>query len=38
MNLPCRRVFKAGQKPIRVEGTFPELEGELVAPHRGFWK
>lgn len=38
MDLPCRRVFKAGQKPIRVEGPVPELEDELVAPHRAFWK
>ena len=38
MNLPCRKVFKAGQKPIRVVGPFPELEDELVAPHRAFWK
>ena len=38
MSLPCRTVFKAGQKPILVAGPFPELEGELVAPHRSFWK
>ena len=38
MNLPCRRVFKTGQKPIRVVGPVPELEDELVAPHRAFWK
>jgi tRNA(Arg) A34 adenosine deaminase TadA len=38
MNLPCRTLFKAGQKPIRVVGPVPELEDELVAPHKGFWK
>ncbi len=38
MNLSCRSVFKTGQKAIKVEGPFPELEGELVAPHRDFWK
>jgi tRNA(Arg) A34 adenosine deaminase TadA len=38
MNLPCRKVFEAGQKPIRVAGPFPELEDELVALHRDFWK
>lgn len=38
MNLPSRTVFAAGQKPIRVAGPFPELEDELVAPHRDFWK
>ena len=38
MNMPCRTVFKAGQKPIRVAGPFPELDGELLAPHRAYWK
>lgn len=38
MSLPCRTVFNAGQKPILVAGPFPELEDELVAPHRTFWK
>ena len=37
MNLPCRTLFKAGQKPIRVLGPVPELEDELVAPHKAFW-
>lgn len=38
MNLPVRRVFTAGQKPIRVVGPVPELEDELLAPHRAYWK
>ena len=38
MNLPCRTVFKAGQKPIKVVGPVPELENELLAPHRAYWK
>ena len=38
MNLPCRTVFTAGQKPIRVVGPVPELEDELLAPHRAYWK
>ncbi len=38
MNLPCRTVFKAGQKPIRVVGPVPELEDELLTPHRAYWK
>ena len=38
MNLPCRTVFTAGQKPIRVLGPVPELEDELLAPHRAYWK
>ncbi|WP_428419857.1 nucleoside deaminase [Methylibium sp.] len=35
--LPCREVFARGQKPVRVFGPCPELETELLAPHRGFW-
>ncbi len=35
MDLPCRQVFAAGQRPIAVKG--PALEDEAEAPHRGFW-
>jgi tRNA(Arg) A34 adenosine deaminase TadA len=35
MDLPCREVFAAGQRPIAVAG--PLLEEEAEAPHRGFW-
>jgi tRNA(Arg) A34 adenosine deaminase TadA len=38
MHLPARRVLAAGQKAIEVHGPFPELEEELLAPHRGFWQ
>jgi len=38
MKMPCRTIFNAGQKPIQVAGPFPELEAELVAPHKNFWK
>jgi tRNA(Arg) A34 adenosine deaminase TadA len=38
MDLPCRSVFRAGQKAIRVEGPVPELEDELTAPQQDFWK
>ncbi|MBI5522502.1 MAG: nucleoside deaminase [Desulfarculus sp.] len=38
MNLPCRTVFAAGQKPIRVVGPVTELEDELLALHRAYWK
>ncbi len=38
MKLSCRTVFAAGQKPIRVVGPVPELEDELLAPHRAYWK
>lgn len=35
MDLPCRDVFAAGQRPIEVVG--PLLEEEAEAPHRGAW-
>lgn len=38
MNLPCRTVFESGQKPIQVIGPVHELEEELIAPHKDFWK
>lgn len=38
MNLPCRTVFQAGQKPIRVVGPIPELEDELLAAIKAYWK
>lgn len=38
LNLPCRQVIASGQKQIRVQGPFAELEAELVAPHTGFWQ
>ncbi len=31
-------VLSAGQKPIEVVGPFPEIEDELLAPHRTFWQ
>ena len=33
-----RTVLAAGQKDIAVHGPFPEIEEELVAPHRDFWR
>lgn len=38
MNLPSRTVLASGQKDIEVHGPFPELEDELVEPHRNFWR
>ncbi|WP_347311559.1 nucleoside deaminase [Defluviimonas sp. SAOS-178_SWC] len=38
MNLPARTVLGSGQKAIEVHGPFPEIEDELLAPHRGFWR
>ncbi len=35
MNLPCRTVFAAGQRPITVVG--PALEDEALTVHQDFW-
>jgi tRNA(Arg) A34 adenosine deaminase TadA len=36
MHLPCREVFKSGQRPIEVVG--PMLEDEAKEVHAGFWQ
>jgi tRNA(Arg) A34 adenosine deaminase TadA len=36
LDLPCREVFKSGQRPTEVEG--PMLEDEAEALHEGVWK
>jgi len=38
MDLPCRDVFKHGQKAIRVWGPVAEVEAEIAALHIGFWQ
>ena len=38
LSLPSRVVLGSGQKKIEVFGPFPEIEDELLAPHRTFWK
>jgi tRNA(Arg) A34 adenosine deaminase TadA len=38
MNMASRTVIASGQKPIEVVGPFPEIEDELLAPHRTFWQ
>lgn len=38
MSLPSRTVLASGQKDVEVFGPFPEIEDELLAPHRDFWK
>lgn len=38
MNLASRTVLAAGQKPVEVHGPFPEVEEELLARHRSFWR
>lgn len=36
-DLPCRDVFACGQKDIKVEGPFPEVEEEAAEVHKGYW-
>jgi len=38
MSLSSRSVLGSGQKRIEVHGPFAEIEDELIAPHRGFWR
>lgn len=38
MDLPCRSVFAAGQKAVEVIGPVAEVEEEIAALHRGFWR
>ncbi len=37
LDLSCRAVFAAGQRPVAVRGPFPELEEEIVDGHKDFW-
>jgi tRNA(Arg) A34 adenosine deaminase TadA len=38
LDLPCREVFARGQKALRVWGPFEEVEEEIAALHRRFWR
>ena len=39
MSLPCREVFCARQKALRVlMGPVPEVEAEIAELHSGFWR
>jgi tRNA(Arg) A34 adenosine deaminase TadA len=38
LDLPCRRVFETGRKAIEVIGPVPEVEDEIAALHRDFWR
>ena len=38
LDLPCREVFRRGQKRVQVSGPMPEVEEEITALHRWFWK
>ncbi|MDP4300785.1 nucleoside deaminase [Leptothrix discophora] len=38
LDLPCREVFARGQKDIEVHGPVAEVEEEIAALHRDFWR
>ena len=38
LDLPCRDVFARGQKAVQVFGPFAEVEDEIAALHRDFWR
>lgn len=38
LDLPCRQVFAAGTRAVRVHGPFDELADEVAALHRDFWR
>ncbi|MEO0826364.1 MAG: nucleoside deaminase [Cyanobacteria bacterium J06642_9] len=38
LDLPCREVFKRGQKAIAVWGPVTEVESEIAAVHQQFWQ
>ncbi len=37
LSLPCREVLARGQRTVEVVGPVPELVGEMLALHQGFW-
>ena len=38
LNLACQTVFASGPRRVATRGPFPELEDEIVADHRAFWR
>ena len=38
LDLPCRDIFARGQKDVQVFGPFAEVDEEIAALHRSFWK
>jgi tRNA(Arg) A34 adenosine deaminase TadA len=38
LDLPCREVFARGHKPAQVTGPLPQVEEEIAALHRRFWR
>jgi len=37
MDMPCERIFEAGQRKVKVIGPVPALENEIARAHEGFW-
>ena len=38
LDLPCREVFRRGQKDVTVIGPVPEAADDIAALHRRFWR
>jgi len=38
LDLPCRELFARGQKAVTVIGPVAEVEDEIAAVHRHFWR
>jgi tRNA(Arg) A34 adenosine deaminase TadA len=38
LDLPCRELFARGQKAVEVIGPVAEVEPEIAALHRDFWR
>ena len=38
LDLPCRDVFRRGQKDVLIIGPVPELAEEIASLHRRFWR
>lgn len=37
MSLPCRTVFEAGQKDVKIHGPFDEVKADILEPHKTCW-
>ena len=37
-DLECRAIFASGRRAVEVRGPFAELEEEIAAQHRAFWR
>ena len=37
-DLECRTIFASGRRAVEVRGPFDELEEQIVAQHRAYWR